>query len=263
MIKIAGEYAQCRLTTAQDLGVWGDSLKEKFNKFTGIKSYRDFEIVKDQSGHIAVKAKSRCYEGEWTDVTKKFVIVGKEGKDSRVDLRTNSYLAQKQTTKLSEAKLLDLMKCAEHVDHNHKWFYEALQNENEQYGDLIAESSNDEQNQTIATQVMTEFSTAEQNVMNLKNKAAMKNKREEFDALMLKLQVPITTWAPTAKTIKDQKNAIWQKREELWTEYHRRVQDRQHTNFQMREMAKQMQPILWQPGQISTYSDLGMMIAQL
>lgn len=263
LIKIAGEYAQCRLTTAHDLGVWGDVLKEKFNKFTGIKSHRDFEIVKDQSGHVTVKAKSRCYEGAWTDVMEKFVIIGKEDQDCRVDLQMNSYHALKRTTKLSEAKLTDLTKCGEHVDHDHKWFYKALRNENEQYGDSIEESSNSEQNQTITMQVMKEFSTAEQNVMNLKNKGAMKSKRDEFNKLMQKLEVPITTWAPTAKTVKDQKNAIWKKREELWEEYNRRVQDRQNLNLQMQQMAQQMQPIQWQPGQISTYSDLGMMIAQL
>jgi ribosome-binding protein aMBF1 (putative translation factor) len=99
--------------------------------------------------------------------------------------------------------------------------------------------------------------------MNLKNKTAMKNTKGEFDALMQRLEVPVTAWAPTAKTVKDKKDAIWKKRDELWADYHKRVQNRQDANLQMQQMAQQMQPIQWQPGQISTYSALSIMIAQL
>jgi hypothetical protein len=160
LIKIAGKYAQCHLATAHDLGAWSEVLKENFNKITGIKSYRDFKISTDQFGHVSVMAKSRCYEGEWANVTENFVMIDKEAIDAQVNLETSNYYTLKHTVKLSEAKLTDLNKCAAHVSHKHKWFYVALQNENEQYGDLVEDTRSSEQNQTIASQVMDEFTVA-------------------------------------------------------------------------------------------------------
>lgn len=98
----------CFLSTNKEIISWRDLLELKYAPFPGINSYRDFLIVRKESGDVTVNFKECCYTGEYKQIN--LVKDGKRGENLIVESSKHTYWAKDMSFDINEKKLADLVR---------------------------------------------------------------------------------------------------------------------------------------------------------